>query len=86
VYNSEYDLFGNPLGRYFFGRVDKDLRYDADGGVTFHLQADAPGKGQKGNWLPTPRGAFNLFLRAYLPGDALIKQDYLPPAVMKVSG
>ena len=67
-----------------FGSVDKDLKYDADGGVTFRLQADAPGKGEKGNWLPTPRGQFNLFLRAYLPGEALIKQDYVPPAVERL--
>jgi hypothetical protein len=84
VYNSEYNLFGNPLRRFSYGSVDKDLKYDADGGVTFLLQADAPGKGQRGNWLPTPRGPFNLFLRAYLPGEALIKQDYVPPAVLKV--
>ena len=85
VYNSEYNLFGNPLRRYSFGSVDKDLKYDADGGVTFRLQDDAPGKGQKGNWLPVPKAPFNLFLRAYLPGEALIRQDYVPPAVTKVN-
>lgn len=52
--------------------------------MTFHLQADALVKGQKGNWLPTPRGPFNLFLRAYLPGPELIDQSYVPPVVRKM--
>jgi hypothetical protein len=84
VYNAEYNLVPNPLRRYSWGNVDKDLKYDKDGGVTFHLQADALVKGQKGNWLPTPRGPFNLFLRAYLPGQDLIDQSYIPPVVRKM--
>ena len=85
VYTDEYNLFANPLGRYSFGNVDKDLKYDKDGGVTFHLQAEAPTKKLKANWLPVPKAPFNLFLRAYLPDDTLIQQTYAPPAVMKVN-
>jgi hypothetical protein len=36
------------------------------------------------NWLPVPKAPFNLFLRAYLPGESLIRQTYLPPAINKV--
>jgi hypothetical protein len=35
------------------------------------------------NWIPVARAPFNLFLRAYLPGEALLRQDYIPPAVRK---
>jgi hypothetical protein len=81
VYNDEYNLFANPHGRYSFGNVDRDLKYDKDGGVTFHLQAEAPAKQLKANWLPVPKAPFNLFLRAYLPDQSLIRQTYVPPAV-----
>lgn len=85
VYTAEYNLFPNSAGRYSFGNVDRDLKYDRDGGVTFHLQADAPAKGQGLNWLPVPKAPFNLFLRAYLPDDSLIKQSYVPPEIRKVT-
>lgn len=85
VYNDEYNLFANPQGRYSFGSVDKDLMYDRDGGVTFNLQAEAPATKSSTNWLPVPKAPFNLFLRAYLPQEDLIKQTYVPPAVMKVN-
>lgn len=84
VYNSSYDLFANPLNRYGFGSLDQGLEYDANGGVTFYIQADAPEPQLRSNWLPVPKGHFSLFLRAYLPGDRLITQDYVPPAVQKV--
>jgi hypothetical protein len=85
VYNDQYDLFANPIERYSLGSQDRTLKYDRDGGVTFYLQADAPAKPYRANWLPVPKAPFNLFLRAYLPGDALIKQDYVPPAVIRVN-
>ncbi len=83
VYNDEYDLVENPIGRYSVGSIDKDLKFDPDGGLTLHLQADRP-EGEAGaNWLPVPRGPFNLFLRAYLPGQDLIDQSYVPPPVRR---
>jgi hypothetical protein len=84
VYTEEYNLFANPAGRYSFGNVDKELKYDKDGGVTFHLQVEAPAKKLKANWLPIPSAPFNLFLRAYLPDDSLIRQTYVPPPVNKM--
>lgn len=85
VYNSDYDLVENPLGRYSRGGMDSDMKRDRDGGLTLYLQADAPDRTRVGNWLPIPRGAFNLFLRAYLPDEQLMRQDYVPPMVRKVS-
>ncbi|WP_333790687.1 DUF1254 domain-containing protein [Sphingorhabdus sp.] len=84
VYNTNYDLHPNPLNRFSFGSHDKGLKFDKNGGVTFYLQADAPTRQFQSNWLPIPKAPFNLFLRAYLPGEALIRQSYVPPAVSKV--
>lgn len=84
VYNSEYDLAENPIARFSLGSVDKGMRFDKDGGLTIYLQSGPPAKKLAGNWLPIPRGPFNLFLRAYLPGEGLMRQDYVPPAVRRV--
>lgn len=84
LYNEEYDLTENAIARYSIGSVDKALRYDKDGGLTIYLQAEPPGKKLMANWLPTPRGPFNLFLRAYLPDQALQEQSYAPPPVRKL--
>lgn len=83
LYNDEYDLAENAIGRYSIGSVDKALRYDKDGGLTIYLQPEPPPKKPMANWLPTPRGPFNLFLRAYLPNQALQDQSYAPPPVRK---
>lgn len=84
LYNEEYDLTANAIGRFSIGSVDKALRYDKDGGLTIYLQPDPPTRKLTANWLPTPRGPFNLFLRAYLPDQALQQQNYAPPPVRRV--
>ncbi len=60
-------LVANPIQRYALGDRSPGLQYDADGGLTLILQADAPKAAPQGNWLPTPQGPFNLLLRLYLP-------------------
>lgn len=84
LYDQEYDLVENPIGRYSLGSADKGLRHDKDGGLTLYLQPDPPARKHMTNWLPTPRGPFNLFLRAYLPDQALQLQSYAPPPVRRV--
>ena len=55
-----------------------------DGSVDILLQRQAP-SGPPQNWLPTPAGRFNLILRAYLPGDAILDGSYQVPPVVEVS-
>lgn len=54
-----------------------------DGGLTIYLQHEAP-PGHEANWLPAPRGDFNLNLRAYLPKPELLNNSYIPPVVQRV--
>ncbi len=83
LYNDQYDLAANPIGRYSRGSPDKELVYGPDGSLELYLQSDEPAAHQRANWLPTPNGPFNLFLRAYLPDATLINQTYVPPAVVR---
>jgi hypothetical protein len=57
---------------------------NADGSVDVLLQARAPTEPAR-NWLATPPGRFNLMLRAYLPGAAILDGVYEVPPVVRVS-
>jgi hypothetical protein len=55
-----------------------------DGSVDVLLQPQPP-SGPEQNWLTAPTGRFNLMLRAYLPGAAILNGGYEVPPVVKVS-
>lgn len=76
-------MVSSPTGR---SSVDdhSGLVTNPDGSVDVFIQPQAP-SGQAHNWLPTPAGRFNLILRAYLPGTAILIGGYQVPAVVRVS-
>jgi len=59
----------NPLKRYSIGDRTAGVQRQPDGTIEVLLQHVAPA--DQHNWLPTPKGAFAITLRAYLPSDAL---------------
>lgn len=74
----------NPLNRYSVS--DRTgLAANPDGSVDIHIQNAAPA-GPESNWLPAPAGNFILWLRVYIPGEAVLKGQYTVPPVVKVSG
>jgi hypothetical protein len=60
------------------------FKYDADGGLTLYFQNESPGTDREVNWLPSPKGAFNLTMRLYAPLSAALTGKWNPPAVRKV--
>lgn len=73
----------NPLDRYSVS--DRTgLAPNPDGSVDIHIQKAAPA-GRESNWLPAPSGNFILWLRVYIPGEAILKGQYKVPPVVKVS-
>jgi hypothetical protein len=76
-------MVNNPINRYNVGTYS-DLVPNADGSVDIYLQ-NAPPFGNESNWLPAPSGNFKLWLRAYLPGQAILNGTYQVPPVMEVS-
>jgi hypothetical protein len=72
----------NPINRYSVS--DRSgLVPNADGSVDIYIQNAAPA-GHESNWLPAPAGKFILWLRAYLPGEAILNGDYQVPPVVEV--
>ena len=73
----------NPLNRYNVS--DRTgLAPNPDGSVDIFIQNAAP-TGKEANWLPAPSGNFILWLRVYIPGEAILRGEYTVPPVAKVS-
>jgi hypothetical protein len=77
-------LAANDLKRYSIGTMSEGLVYGSDGSLQIYLQFDPPAIEKLANWLPTPKGLFNLFLRTYLPEREVLEQLYEPPAVLRI--
>ena len=74
-------LVANPINRYLLNSpMLPDFVRDADGGITFYIQHDSPGKAKEPNWLPAPKGPFMAVMRLYWPkAEALNGTWKLPP-------
>lgn len=81
--DSKYHMVNNSINRYNFGSLS-NLTPNADGSVDIYIQ-NAPPSGNDSNWLPAPSGDFMLWLRAYLPGPAILNGSYRVPPVVEVS-
>jgi hypothetical protein len=72
VYGKDRYLVENPIRRYAIGDRDR-LKYNADGSLDLYFRSESPGKDRAANWLPTPKDAFFIALRIYVPEDAFLK-------------
>lgn len=71
----------NPINRYSVSDRSS-LEQNPDGSVDIYIQKVAPA-GYKSNWLPAPAGNFILWLRVYIPGEAILDGRYQVPPVME---
>ncbi len=75
-------LTANPLNRYLINSpMLPDLKKDADGGITIHVQHGSPGKDRESNWLPAPKGPFFAVMRLYWPKPEALKGEWTAPAL-----
>ena len=81
-----YDAKGyqveNPLHRFAVSDW-MPLKYDPDGSLTLYFQNENPGKDKEVNWLPAPKGPFNLLMRLYAPKAEVVTGKWSPPPVTK---
>jgi hypothetical protein len=78
LYDKDYVLFDNPIDRYAILDRTEGLQLQPDGSLEILIQAEEPAAGSS-NWLPAPRGEFQLTFRAYQPREAILDGSYVPP-------
>jgi hypothetical protein len=84
MYDERNLLVTNPIDRYVIRPDTSGLHPDADGSLTIHLAAVRPDGVPEGNWLPAPKGMFNVALRTYFPGPAILNGAWFPPGIVAV--
>lgn len=70
----------NELRRYALSSW-MPLQYNSDGSLDLYFQSDSPGSDKESNWLPTPKGPFNLTMRLYAPRSEALTGVWDPPPV-----
>jgi hypothetical protein len=82
LYDSEGFQVANELNRFAVSSY-MPFKYNADGSLDLYFQNESPGPGKEANWLPAPKGAFNLCMRLYGPKSEALTGKWNPPPVMK---
>ena len=82
LYDSESFQVGNSLNRFAVSSW-MPFKYNADGSLDLYFQNESPGKDKEGNWLPAPKGAFNLTMRLYAPKSEALTGKWNPPPITR---
>ncbi len=77
-------LYANDLKRYSIGDRTKDLKYDADGGLTIYIGNTSPGPDKESNWLPAPAARYSVVGRVYGPSKAAMDGSWTLPKLQPV--
>jgi hypothetical protein len=82
AYDPEGFQVANPINRFAVSSW-MPFKRDADGSLTLYFQNESPGSDREANWLPVPRGPFNLTMRLYAPKSEALTGLWNPPPVTK---
>jgi hypothetical protein len=85
LYTEDRFLYDNPLDRYSIGDRTPGLTYGDDGSLTLYVGYTSPGEERESNWLPAPRGPYQVVVRLYGPSEAAIRGDWKMPALTAVA-
>jgi hypothetical protein len=88
MYDKDYFMLPeSPNGRTNIGTLSLDaneLAFAADGSLTIHIAHEEPADAAaRANWLPAPEGQFALIIRAYVPTQPILDDDYKFPDVKR---
>jgi hypothetical protein len=82
LYDAEGYQVANGLNRFAVSSW-MPFKYDPDGSLDLYIQNASPDGDKEANWLPAPKGPFNLTMRLYAPMSDTLTGKWNPPAVMK---
>jgi hypothetical protein len=83
LYDDEGFQVGNALNRFAVSSW-MPFKLNADGSLDLYFQNENPGTDKEANWLPAPKGAFNLTMRLYGPKPDTLTGKWNPPAVKRM--
>jgi hypothetical protein len=74
-------LVPNAARKYEVAGFTPGLVKGRDGSITIYMQTKAPTAALRPNWLPIPRGPFDVLLRVYGPTGNTATGHYVPPPI-----
>ena len=80
LYDQEGFQVANSLNRFAVSSW-MPFKTNADGSLDLYIQNESPGADSEANWLPAPKGPFNLTMRLYAPKSDALTGKWNPPAV-----
>ncbi len=83
LYDSDGFQVANSLNRFAVSSW-MPFKYNPDGSLDLYFQNDSPGTGKEANWLPAPKGPFNLTMRLYSPKSEALTGKWNPPPITKI--
>jgi hypothetical protein len=83
LYDSQGFQVGNSLNRFAVSSW-MPFKYNPDGSLDLYFQNESPAKDKEANWMPAPKGPFNLTMRLYAPRTDALTGRWNPPAVTQV--
>jgi hypothetical protein len=85
LYDPEGFQVANSLDRFAVSSW-MPFQMNPDGSLTLYIQNESPGEDDEANWLPAPKGQFNLTMRLYAPKSEALTGKWNPPPVTRVQG
>jgi hypothetical protein len=82
LYDGDGFQVANMLNRFAVSSY-MPFKTNADGSLDLYFQNESPGMNKEANWLPSPKGAFNLTMRLYSPKSDALTGRWNPPPIIK---
>jgi hypothetical protein len=82
MYDPEGNAYRNNLDRQAVSSW-MPFVFNADGSLDVYFQNENPGKNKEANWLPSPKGGFNLTMRMYSPKAEALTGRWNPAPIVK---
>ena len=82
LYDPQGFQVANPLNRFAVSSW-MPFNYNSDGSLDLYFQNESPGGDKEANWLPAPKGPYNLTMRLYAPKAEALTGKWNPPPVTR---